>query len=205
MTSHRPRVPRMHKNTLPAACAAALMLLLAACAPKQAPQPAAPTAPPAARPTAADAAAATTAPPEEHCTNEPRTDENDKRPRCGGMGAAAAPSAYHVVGGSGDPVDETVCDISQTFVLNGKLFGVEFSGGMDGTYKIVRTPNIPGLHWSAGGGRYHIEFPDGADKQGTLTTEGGGTITAGSQSRTTSGSEHFTLTPAAACEIKKQH
>lgn len=112
--------------------------------------------------------------------------------------AANAPRAYRVVGGSGDPVDQTVCDISQTFVLNGRLFGMEFSGGMDGTYKFVRTPNIPGLHWNAGG-RYHIEFPDGAGKQGTMTTEGGGTATAGSQSRTTSGGEHFTLTPVAAC------
>lgn len=183
----------MHKNTLPAVCISAL-LLLAACAPKQEPQPAALAA--------ADAPVATTAPPEEPCTNQPPTDENDKRPRCGGMGVAAAPSAYHVVGGSGDPVDETVCDISQTFVLNGKMFGVEFSGGMDGTYKFVRTPNIPGLHWSAGG-RYHIEFPDGADKPGTLTTAGGGTTTAGSQSRTTSGGEHFTLTPVAACTTTK--
>ena len=48
------------------------------------------------------------------------------------------------------------------FVLDGKLFGVELSGGIDGTYKFVRTPNIPGLHWSAGG-RYHIEFADGPD------------------------------------------
>lgn len=114
------------------------------------------------------------------------------------MGAANTPRAYRVVGGSGDPVDETVCDISQSFVLNGRLFGVEFSGGVDGTYKFVRTPSISGLHWNAGG-RYHIEFPDGAGKQGTMTTEGGGTTTAGSQSRTTSGGEHFTLTPVAGC------
>ncbi|MBS0576613.1 MAG: hypothetical protein JSS45_09370 [Proteobacteria bacterium] len=138
-------------------------------------------------------------PKEKKCTNEPRTDERDKRPRCGSMGAASAPRAYHVVGGSGDPVDQTVCDINQSFVLNGRLFGVEFSGGVDGTYKFVRTPNVPGLRWTAGG-RYHIEFPDGASKRGTLTTEGGGTTTAGSQSRTTSGAEHFTLTPVAACK-----
>jgi len=185
----------MRKHTSPLICTTALALLLAACTPKQESQPATSAA--------ASAPAATAVPSEEKCTNEPRTDENDKRPRCGGMGVAAAPHAYRVVGGSGDPVDETVCDISQTFVLNGKLFGVEFSGGVDGTYKFVRTPNIPGLHWSAGG-RYHIEFSDGADQPGTLTTEGGGTTTAGSQSRTTSGGEHFTLTPVAACDTASQ-
>jgi hypothetical protein len=185
----------MRKHTSPLICTTALVLLLAACTPKQVPQPAASAT--------TDASAATAAPPEQTCTNEPRTDDNDKRPRCGGMGVAAAPHAYHVVGGSGDPVDETVCDISQSFVLNGRMFGVEFSGGVDGTYKFVRTPNIPGLHWSAGG-RYHIEFADGADKPGTLTTEGGGTTTAGSQSRTTSGGEHFTLTPTAACDAANQ-
>ena len=114
------------------------------------------------------------------------------------MAVAAAPQAYRVVGGSGDPVDQVVCDISDKFVLDGKLFGTEFSGGIDGTYKFVRTPNIPGLHWSAGG-RYHIEFADGPDMPGAMTTEGGGTTTAGSQSRDTTGTEHFTLTPAEAC------
>ncbi len=184
----------MPRSAWPILCTTALVLLVA-CAPKQEPHTAAPSQP---VPAAANAPIATTAPPEEPCTNAPRTDENDKRPRCGGIGAAVAPRAYHVVGGSGDPVDDTICDISQSFVLNGRMFGVAFSGGVDGTYKFVRTPNIPGLHWSAGG-RYHIEFPDGADKPGTLTTEGGGTTTAGSQSRTTSGGEHFTLTPVDDC------
>lgn len=169
-------------------------MVLTACSQNSAPST---EAPQAAAPAAAPAAIAS-ATPEEQCTNEPRTDANDKRPRCGGMGTATPASrAFHVVGGSGDPVDQVVCNIDETFVLNGKLFGVEFSGGMDGTYKFVRTPNIPGLHWTAGG-RYHIEFPDGADKPGTMTTEGGGTTTAGAQSRTTSGGEHFTLTAAKA-------
>ena len=47
--------------------------------------------------------------------------------------------------------------------------------------------------------RYHIEFADGPDMPGAMTTEGGGTTTAGSQSRDTTGTEHFTLTPAEAC------
>jgi hypothetical protein len=186
-------------------CLCLALLALAACS-KHAPDAAAPT-PAAPAPSARAAAASADSGPaaiaaasseEQACTDAPRTDETDTRPRCGGMSVASAPRAYRVVGGSGDPVDETVCDIQHSFVLNGRLFGVEFSGGVDGTYRFVRTPNIPGLHWSAGG-RYHIDFPDGADKQGTMTTEGGGTTTAGSQSRTTSGGEHFTLTPVAGC------
>lgn len=191
----------------PRSCLCLALLALVACskpAPDAAFAPSTPAAPaPSVRPAAAGpdpgpAAIAAALPEEQKCTNKPRPDENDKRPRCGGIGVTNAPRAYHVVGGSGDPVDETVCDINQSFVLNGKLFGVEFSGGVDGTYKFVRTPNIPGLHWNAGG-RYHIEFPDGAGKPGTMTTEGGGTTTAGSQSRTTGGGEHFTLTPAGRC------
>ena len=54
------------------------------------------------------------------------------------------------------------------------------------------------ISWKAGG-RYRIEFPDGPGKPGTLDTEGGGTTTAGNQSRDTTGGEHFTLTPAEAC------
>ena len=114
------------------------------------------------------------------------------------MAAAPAARAYRVVGGGGDPVHQVVCDIEETFVLDGKLFGVELSGGMDGTYRFVRTPKITGLSWTAGG-RYHIEFPDGGGKPGTLTTEGGGTTTAGITSRATTGGERFTLTPVAAC------
>ena len=83
-------------------------------------------------------------------------------------------------------------------MLNGKLFGVEFSGGLNGSYKFVRTPNIPGLHWKAQGS-YGIVFPNGEDKPGTMTTNGGGTTTAGSQSRTTQGGEQFTLTPVEDC------
>jgi len=92
-----------------------------------------------------------------------------------------------------------VCDITQRFVLDGKLFGVEFSGGVDGSYRVVRTPDIPGLHWSASG-RYHIEFPDGAGEAGIMTTEGGGTTVAGAISRDTTGGERFRLTPAANCK-----
>ena len=105
---------------------------------------------------------------------------------------------YRVTGGGGDPVNQVVCAIDKPFVLNGKLFGVEFSGGLNGSYKFVRTPNIPGLSWK-GTGSYSILFPNGEDKPGTMTTNGGGTVTAGSQSRTTQGGEQFTLTPVEDC------
>jgi len=171
-------------------------LALAACSPKHEEPAAAPAS------ASAPATVAVVQQQEEpQCSNEPRTEESDRRPLCASMATTApsAPRAYRFVGGSGDPVDQVVCNIADKFVLDGKLFGVEFSGGVDGTYKFVRTPNIPGLHWSAGG-RYHIEFPDGEDTPGTMTTEGGGTTTAGITSRDTAGAEHFTLAPVAACE-----
>lgn len=183
-----------HRMASTAASIAFAALALAACSPKHEASAAAP----ASASTPATVAGVQQEQPK--CSNEPRTDENDQRPRCGGMAvAASAPRAYRFVGGSGDPIDQVVCDIADKFVLDGKLFGVEFSGGPDGTYAFVRTPNIPGLHWSAGG-RYHIEFPDGEDMPGTMTTEGGGTTTAGITSRDTTGAEHFTLAPVAACK-----
>ena len=108
-------------------------------------------------------------------------------------------SGYRVTGGGGDPVDQVVCGIDKPFVLNGKMFGVEFSGGMSGSYRFVRSPNIPGLSWRAKG-TYAIQFPNGEDKPGTMTTQGGGTTTAGSQSRDTSGGERFILTPTEECK-----
>lgn len=161
-----------------------------------------PTGEPRSEPAAAatgDEASAKAAEPERKCSDDPRVREEHDLPPCAGLAAESAPQAYRVVGGSGDPVDQVVCDISDTFVLDGKMFGVEYSGGIDGTYKFVRTPNIPGLSWSAGG-RYHMEFPDGRSQPGSMTTEGGGTTTAGSQSRDTAGAERFTLTPVEDCK-----
>lgn len=189
----------MNRTRTLRACMAAIALLAAACSRAPAPSLEAPVATPTTTTTPASVVVATDDQPP--CTDQTRTDEHDKRPRCGGLRAASrAPRAYRVVGGSGDPVDQVVCDIADAFVLDGKMFGVQFSGGADGTYKFVRTPNIPGLHWQAGG-RYHIEFPDGEGMPGTMTTEGGGTTTAGALSRETAGAEHFTLTPAADCAV----
>ena len=169
------------------------LLAMAACTPKSEPQPE-----PAAAATG-NAAVAKAAEPERKCSDDPRVREEHELPPCGGLSNESAPQAYRVVGGSGDPVDQVVCDIDKRFVLDGKLFGVELSGGIDGTWKFVRTPDIPGLSWTAGG-RYHIEFPDGRGKPGTMDTQGGGTTTAGNQSRSTAGAEHFTLTPVEGCD-----
>ncbi|MCC7096286.1 MAG: hypothetical protein IT472_03785 [Thermomonas sp.] len=93
----------------------AFALLLVACAPKQE-QPA-PSATPQASTTTPPATAAGTQP-EEKCTNEPRTDENDQRPRCGGMGAPQVAShAYRITLDNGESF--TACDITQPF--NGKI------------------------------------------------------------------------------------
>lgn len=179
------------------ACACTLVLLASVACSSKSDRPADASAPapmPAPATTPAPTAVAVVREEVPKCTDK-------QRPRCEGPGNGkrVAPRAYRFVGGSGDPIDQVVCDIAGKFVLDGKLFGTELSGGQDGTYKLVRMPNIPGLHWSTGG-RYHIEFPDGDDKPGTMTTEGGGTTTAVVASATTSGAEHFTLTPMAACE-----
>ena len=186
----------MHKFLFPAALALA-SLFLAACSSKTEQPAAAPAA--AAVPARASVAIAQEEEPK--CTNEPRTDENDKRPRCGGMGAAPSPRAYRIVVGGGDPVDQVVCDIGKTFVLDGKMFGTEFSGGMEGTYKMVRTPNIPGLQWKASG-TYRIDLPNGPDAPGTLnvdaqeaTTRAGGLV-----DENASYADAFTMTPVEACK-----
>ncbi len=105
--------------------------------------------------------------------------------------------AYRIQGGGHDPVDQVLCSISEPAVLNGKLFGVEITGGYEGTWKIVRTPS-PLVKWSAGGD-YRIEFPNGEDKPGTLRMTGSGTTAAGGVSRTNAADEVFTLTPVDPC------
>lgn len=155
----------------------------------------------AAKPATMDAPAAVAQEDEGKCTSEPRKDEHDARPRCGGMAMAAPLQAYRIVVGGGDPVDQVVCDIGKTFVLEGKMFGTEFSGGMDGTYKMVRTPNIPGLQWKASG-TYRVELPDGPGKPGTMSVKANeATTRAGGQVDENAGyTDTFTLTPVAACE-----
>ncbi len=102
-------------------CLPLALLALVACSSKSDPPPDVP--PPAVVPASVTAPAAVAAAPGEDpkCTNEPRTDENDKRPRCGGMGAVAPePShAYRITLDNGESF--TSCDITQPF--SGKIGG----------------------------------------------------------------------------------
>ena len=110
------------------ACLPLALLLLAACS-RPAPEttvPAeptpAPTAPKASEPApAAGPTAIADTKPEQKCTDEPRADPDDKRPRCGGMGTpqASASHAYRITLGNGDTI--TACDITQPF--SGKIAG----------------------------------------------------------------------------------
>lgn len=168
------------------------LLVMAGCSPKGGQQPETVDIP------GKDTAIAEVAEQAHRCSNDPRVREEEALLPCGGLPTRSVPRAYRVVGGGGDPVDQVVCDIDDSFVLDGRLFGVEFSGGADGTYRFVRTPDIQGLRWNASG-RYHMAFPEGRDKAGTMTTEGGGTTTAANQARSTTGGERFTLTPTEDC------
>ena len=198
MNVHHEQGNRMRQHTLVSGIAIAFaMLAMTGCSPKPEEQGAAP----------APETAAASAPPavaqedEQACTNAPRTDENDKRPRCGGIATPPAPRAYRIVVGGGDPVDQVVCDIGKVFVLDGRMFGTEFSGGMEGTYRMVRTPNIPGLQWKASG-TYRIDLPNGPDAPGTLNVNANeATTRAGGQVDENAGyTDTFTLTPAEACK-----
>ena len=147
--------------------ACALTLLLSACAPTSESGNPTPTTAAAATPAAAATGTATT-PPEEKCTNEPPTDENDKRPRCGGMSGATAPAtrAYSIdVAGMGTttsgadcvarPYD--ACDID-------KPFSTEFCG-----LTLTHTPT------SRTGGTFEVQLTAaGVDyrQSGTYTLSG---------------------------------
>ncbi|MFT3897429.1 MAG: hypothetical protein QM719_07010 [Thermomonas sp.] len=142
------------------ACLPLALLALAACSPKPAPQAdAAPASPPASVAPPAPASVAVAQAGDEKCTNEPRIDENDKRPRCGGMGnppVAAEKSGYRIdisgigrnTGGGACHVEPiTTCDIT-------KPFSGEFCGGT-----LTHTPSSDKggtfeMHVSGGGGSF---------------------------------------------------
>ncbi|AKC86971.1 hypothetical protein [Pseudoxanthomonas suwonensis] len=112
-------------------------------------------------------------------------------PSCGGR-------SFHFSCGGHDPIEQDVCDIRTSFVLNGPLFGHELSGGLTGTTRIVRTPSSAGVHWG-GSGTYAITFPDGEGKPGTMQVQAeGATRTSGGLAQTT-GDEMCTLTPIDSC------
>ncbi len=101
-------------------CLPLALLVLAACSSNTGQPAAAPAAAaiPAPATTPAAASVAVAREDEQKCSDEPRTDENDKRPRCGGMGTPPAPShAYRITLDNGESF--TACDITQPF--SGKI------------------------------------------------------------------------------------
>ena len=96
-------------------CLPLALLVLAGCSPKDAPQPAPQAEAP--KPAVPKSAVAEVVPEQETCTNQPRTDENDTRPRCAGMAVAAPPQAYRITLDNGESF--TSCDITQPF--SGKI------------------------------------------------------------------------------------
>ena len=131
------------------ACIPFVLCVLVACSPSQtpndAPKLAAAPQPPA-KAVSQPPALAAIDPKEEKCTTEPRTDESDKRPRCGGMsGAPAVSHAYRIQLDNGESF--TACDITQPF--SGKI-----GRGMI-TMKYTPTDNKTGKvdwHFAGGGG-----------------------------------------------------
>ena len=106
---------------------------------------------------------------------------------------------YRFSCGGHDPIEQDVCGIDRPFVLDGKLFGHELSGGLSGTTKMVRHPQLPGVKWN-GSGSYVMSFPDGEDRPGTMTVHAGGTTATAKASAHTTGTEQCVLTPLADCE-----
>lgn len=95
-------------------CLPLALLVLAACSSNSNQPVHEPAALPA--PATIAPAAVAGAPDEERkCTNEPRTDENDKRPRCGGMATPppATPHAYRITLDNGESF--AACDITRPF------------------------------------------------------------------------------------------
>ena len=103
-------------------------LALTACSPKHDE----PTATPASANTPATVAVVQEAEPK--CTNEPRTDENDKRPRCGGPGnplVVAKKSGYRIdISGVGTNAGGGACQVKPITTCDiTKPFAGEFCGG----------------------------------------------------------------------------
>lgn len=152
-------------------CLPLALLMLAACSPKPAAQADAPAASSAIFPSstaiASPASVAVAQEDERECTNAPRTDENDKRPRCGGMGAArSTPShAYRITLDNGESF--VACDITKPF--SGRI-----GGGM-ATMAFKPADDKGGTvawHFSGGGGMADTAYDyalDGPEEKMTGT------------------------------------
>lgn len=145
------------------ACLPFALLALVACSPKQ--PDAAATPSPTMTPTTPAASTATAPADDKKCTNEPKTDPNDKRPRCGGTGTPPASTAAHAYridsvtcpGGGHESIQ--ACDITKPFTNT-------VCGGMA---DITHTPT------SDRGGTWSFVFRGAggtADSNGTYTLSG---------------------------------
>ena len=103
--------------------AVSMATMLAGCSRPEATPAAGSAAQPAVAPIAAPVASPTVGvhDDEPRCTDAPRADQDDKRPRCGGMGVPQGPPshAYRVVLDNGESF--TTCDIGKPF--NSRIAG----------------------------------------------------------------------------------
>lgn len=98
--------------------------------------------------------------------------------------------AYLIAGGLEEfQVNQTVCDITKPFSLDGKVGVAQFSGGLTGTYV------ADGLFNSHYEGTYTVTLQDGLGTPGTMAATSSGQ-TAGQAG---SGTENYTLTPQPPC------
>ncbi len=138
------------------------LLLFAACSRPEAPAAAQAETRPAAAPVAAVREDT------RKCTNEPRTDENDKRPRCGGPSrqAGTGRSGYRIdIAGTGRNTEGGACVVKPTIACDiDKPFSSEFCGG---TLTHTPTSDKGGtfeMHVSGNGGSF--------EQSGTYTLSG---------------------------------
>ena len=135
----------MHASLRP--CLPLALLALAACSSRDGQPPREPAATPASVRFAAPASIAVAQGEEPKCTSAPRTDANDKRPRCAGMGTPppGVSHAYRITLDNGESF--TVCDITKPF--SGRI-----GGGM-ATMSFKPADDKGGTvawHFSGGGG-----------------------------------------------------
>ena len=158
-------------------CAPFALCVLAACSPNQTPnavpKPVSLPQPPSTMASQPPVLSAET-PKDEKCTHEPRTDANDKRPRCGGMsGAPTASHAYRIQLDSGESF--TACDITQPF-------SSKMGGGMITMHYTPSDSKSGKVDWvfSGGGGMANTAYTytlDGPEDKMTATYTAAAAVT----------------------------
>lgn len=169
-------------------CLSLALLLLAACSSKESTQSATEPVPQVATPApTADQAPVVQTEPEETCTNEPRTDESDKRPRCGGMAAVPVAQAYRIALDNGESF--TACDISKPFSgkIGGGMITMSFTPGDD------RKSGKVAWHFAGGGGMADTTYSytlSGPEEKMTGSFQSTGAVRGQGSGRTVSAAAH---------------